>query len=78
MSVRRGRNFLHAPGPSNVPERVLRAMNRATIDLVEPELLEITRTSLDDLKTLFDNEEGEMFVYVGNGHGAWEAGILEE
>ncbi len=76
MTYRSGRNFLHSPGPSNVPERVLRAMNRATIDLVEPELLEKTTTSIADLKTLFDNEDGEMFLYIANGHGAWEAGIV--
>lgn len=76
MTYRPGRNFLHSPGPSNVPERVLRAMNRATIDLVEPELLDKTVTSVADLKVLFDNEDGEIFLYIANGHGAWEAGIV--
>ncbi len=76
MTVRRGRNFLHSPGPSNVPERVLREMHRGSIDLVEPELLEATKSSIEDLKTVFGTESGEVFTYISNGHGAWEAGIV--
>ncbi len=76
MTRRPGRNFLHSPGPSNVPERVLRAMNRATIDLVEPELLETTQSVMGDLNHLFGNPDGEAFIFIANGHGAWEAGIV--
>ena len=74
MSILRGRNFLMTPGPSNVPERVLQAMNRNAVDLGEPGYVAMTRRTIDDLKPVF-RTAGQVFVYIANGHGAWEAAL---
>jgi len=74
MSILRGRNFLMTPGPSNVPERVLQAMNRNSVDLGEPGYVAMTRRTIDDLKPVF-RTDGHVFVYIANGHGAWEAAL---
>jgi alanine-glyoxylate transaminase/serine-glyoxylate transaminase/serine-pyruvate transaminase len=74
MTILRGRNFLMTPGPSNVPEPVLQAMNRNAVDLGEPGYVAMTRRTIDDLKPVL-RTDGEVFVYISNGHGAWEAAL---
>ena len=72
----RGRNFLMAPGPTNIPERVLRAMHRPAVELSTPEFVAMCRTCIDDLGRIFRTEAGqEVFIYPANGHGAWEAAL---
>lgn len=77
--VARGRHFLQLPGPTNVPERVLRAMVRSGNDFASADFVALTRSCLDDLKRVFGTE-GEVFAFSANGHGAWElalANLLE-
>ena len=75
MDIRRGRNLLLSPGPTNIPERVLRAMQRPAIELHCDELVGLARSCLDDLKPIFRTREAEIFIYAANGHGAWEAAL---
>ena len=75
MSIRRGRNFLLSPGPTNIPDRVLRAMQRPAIELHSEELVGLARSCLDDLKPIFRTCEGETFIFAANGHGAWESAL---
>ncbi len=74
MTTLRGRNFLMTPGPSSVPERVLQAMNRNAVDLGEPGFVAMSRRCIDDLKPVF-RTDGDVYAYISNGHGAWEAAI---
>ncbi|MDX1434749.1 MAG: aminotransferase class V-fold PLP-dependent enzyme [Gammaproteobacteria bacterium] len=74
MSVKRGRNFLMAPGPTNIPERVLRAMQRPAVELSSPDFVALCLGCLADLKKVF-RTDGRVFVYAANGHGAWEAAL---
>jgi alanine-glyoxylate transaminase/serine-glyoxylate transaminase/serine-pyruvate transaminase len=70
----RGREFLSIPGPTNVPEVVLQAMHRPAVDIYADELLATTAQCLADLKTVF-RTEGSTYIYIANGHGAWEAAL---
>ena len=70
-----GSHFLQIPGPSNVPDRVLRAMARPTIDHRGPEFAEIAREILDGLRWLVGTE-GPVIVYPCSGTGAWEAALV--
>jgi alanine-glyoxylate transaminase/serine-glyoxylate transaminase/serine-pyruvate transaminase len=70
----RGREFLSIPGPTNVPEVVLRAMHRPAVDIYADDLLDTTRQCLEDLKAVF-RTEGATYIYIANGHGAWEAAL---
>jgi alanine-glyoxylate transaminase/serine-glyoxylate transaminase/serine-pyruvate transaminase len=72
MSLANGRIYHAIPGPSVVPERVLRAMHRAAPNIYAGELVELTQTLYPDLKRLAGTE-GHVAVYIGNGHAAWEA-----
>ncbi|WP_306031227.1 alanine--glyoxylate aminotransferase family protein [Stappia sp. MMSF_3263] len=74
MTLAKGREFLMIPGPTNVPDEVLRAMHRPAIDIYDGALLDVTDTCLADLKTVFGTE-GMPFIYAANGHGAWEAAL---
>lgn len=73
--LKRGRKFLNTPGPTNVPPRVLNAMHRDTMDLNDPEFLDAAVECFDGLKRLF-RTDGEVFSYISNGHGAWEAALV--
>lgn len=73
--LKRGRKFLNTPGPTNVPPRVLNAMHRDTMDLNDPEFLDAAAESFVSLKRVF-RTEGEVFSYIANGHGAWEAALV--
>ena len=74
MTIKRGRNFLLTPGPTNVPERVLQAMARNAVDISGTDFIDFSRTCIDALKPIFKTQ-GEVFLYIANGHGAWEAAL---
>ena len=75
MSFQSGRHFLQIPGPTNVPDRVLRAMNRPTVDHRGPEFSRLTLGILEDLKKVFQTE-GPVVVFPSSGTGAWEAALV--
>ncbi len=74
MTVRRGRNFLQTPGPTNIPERILRAMHQPAWEYSGPDFVELARECLLDIRPIFKTQE-EVFIYASNGHGAWEAAL---
>jgi alanine-glyoxylate transaminase / serine-glyoxylate transaminase / serine-pyruvate transaminase len=74
MVVRAGREFLAVPGPTNIPDRVLQAMQRPAVELYSKPLVALTDSLLRDLKRLFGTE-GRSYIYIANGHGAWEAAL---
>jgi alanine-glyoxylate transaminase/serine-glyoxylate transaminase/serine-pyruvate transaminase len=74
MTVARGREFLSIPGPTNVPDAVLAAMQRPAIDIYSGEMIAITDSCLADLKKLF-RTAGRTYIYAANGHGGWEAAL---
>lgn len=67
-----GREFLHSPGPSHVPDRVLAAMHRQPMDLADTRMKEIASSCFEDLRGIF-RTQGHVFIYASNGHGGWEA-----
>ena len=73
--MKSGRHFLQIPGPTNTPDRVLRAMHRAVIDHRGPEFGAFGRGVLEDLKAVFKTEN-RVFVYPASGTGAWEAALV--
>ena len=75
MTVRNGREFLSIPGPTTVPDEVLRAMHRPAIDIYSGPLEDITMSCLDDLRRVF-RTAGRTYIYAANGHGAWEAALV--
>ena len=75
MSYQTGRHFLQIPGPTNVPDRVLRALNRPTIDHRGPEFAQLAREVLEGLKLIFKTA-GEVVIYPSSGTGAWEAALV--
>jgi alanine-glyoxylate transaminase/serine-glyoxylate transaminase/serine-pyruvate transaminase len=72
---RAGRHFLQIPGPTNVPERVLRAMDQPVIDHRGPEFAALTRETLDGLGRVFGTR-GEIVIYTASGTGAIEASLV--
>jgi alanine-glyoxylate transaminase/serine-glyoxylate transaminase/serine-pyruvate transaminase len=70
-----GRHFLQIPGPTNVPDRVLRAMDMPTIDHRGPEFGALGLRILDRMKSIFKNS-GPVFIYPASGSGAWEAALV--
>lgn len=72
MTVRAGREFLAIPGPTTMPDEVLRAMHRPALDIYSEQMVELTNGLLRDLSTLFATK-GKSYIYTANGHGAWEA-----
>jgi len=70
-----GRHFLQIPGPTNVPDRVLRAMQSPTIDHRGPEFARLTLALLERLKTLIGTRD-QVVIYPSSGSGAWEAALL--
>jgi alanine-glyoxylate transaminase/serine-glyoxylate transaminase/serine-pyruvate transaminase len=75
MSHRSGRHFLQIPGPTNVPDRVLRAIDRPTIDHRGPEFGALGRRVLEALKRVFRTRH-PVVVYPASGTGAWEAALV--
>jgi alanine-glyoxylate transaminase/serine-glyoxylate transaminase/serine-pyruvate transaminase len=70
-----GRHFLQIPGPTNVPDRILRAMDMPTMDHRSPEFGALGRRVLDGVKTIFKCA-GPVFIYPASGTGAWEAALV--
>jgi alanine-glyoxylate transaminase/serine-glyoxylate transaminase/serine-pyruvate transaminase len=70
-----GRHFLQIPGPTNVPDRVLRAIDRPTIDHRGPEFGALGRTVIEGLKRVFQTQ-GDVVIYPASGTGAWEAALV--
>ena len=70
----RGRQFFNNPGPTNIPDRVLRAMDRPVMDFLAPEFLEIQRVCTAGIKRIFKTDQ-ELFFHASTGHGAWEAAV---
>src|SRR5688572_11869551 len=75
MPTARGRHFLQIPGPTNVPDRVLRAIDRPTIDHRGPEFQKLGRDVLDGMKAIFQTKE-TVVIYPASGTGAWEAALV--
>lgn len=71
---RAGRHFLQIPGPSPVPERVMRAMDMPVLDHRGPEFQKLGRRVLSKLKGVFKTD-GHVFIYPASGTGAWEAAL---
>ena len=70
-----GRHFLQIPGPTNVPDRVLRAMDYPTIDHRGPQFAAIGKKCLDGMKTIFKTRS-RVVIYPASGTGAWEAALV--
>src|SRR5438552_13062039 len=74
-SARSGRHFLQIPGPTNVPDRVLRTMDRPTIDHRGPDFARLTGEIFEGLGAVFGTR-GPVIVFPSSGTGAWEAAIV--
>src|SRR5579864_9832457 len=74
MVVRAGREFLAIPGPTTIPDEVLAAMHRPAIDIYSGPMLALTDGLLRDLGRMF-RTKGRTYIYIANGHGAWEAAL---
>jgi alanine-glyoxylate transaminase/serine-glyoxylate transaminase/serine-pyruvate transaminase len=70
-----GRHFLQIPGPTNVPDRILRAMDRPTIDHRGPAFAELGQKVLSGLRQVFKTE-GQVVIFPASGTGAWEAALV--
>jgi alanine-glyoxylate transaminase / serine-glyoxylate transaminase / serine-pyruvate transaminase len=75
MKYQSGRHFLQIPGPTNVPERVLRAINSATIDHRGPEFQQMSKEVLAGLKQVFKTK-APVVIFPASGTGAWEAALV--
>ena len=71
MVVRAGREFLAIPGPTTMPDEVLQAMHRPALDIYSDTMVQLTDGLLRDLGRLFATK-GRSYIYIANGHGAWE------
>src|SRR5712672_2574010 len=74
MVVRAGREFLAIPGPTTMPDEVLRAMHRPALDIYSDTMVDMTDSLLRDLSRLFATKS-HSYIYIANGHGAWEAAL---
>ena len=74
MVVRAGREFLAIPGPTTMPDEVLRAMHRPALDIYSDQMIELSDSLHRDLSKLFATKS-RSYVYIANGHGAWEAAL---
>jgi alanine-glyoxylate transaminase / serine-glyoxylate transaminase / serine-pyruvate transaminase len=72
--VRRGREFVQLPGPTNIPDRVLNAMHEPARDFAAPAFVDKALSCLNDLKRVFQTT-GDVFAFSSNGHGAWEVAL---
>src|ERR1051325_4898293 len=73
--IHSGRHFLQIPGPTNLPERVLRAMNRSVIDHRGPEFATLAAEVVEALATIFQTRSS-VVIYPSSGSGAWEAALV--
>ena len=70
----RGRQFFNNPGPTNIPDRVLRAMDRPVLDFMSEEFLAIQHACHAGVKRVMKTDQ-TLYMYTASGHGAWEAAI---
>jgi len=70
-----GRHFLHIPGPSPLPDRILRAMDTPIIDHRGPEFARLAKRCLEGIKTIFKTAN-PVIIYTATGTGAWEAALV--
>ncbi len=70
-----GREHLAIPGPSNIPQRVLQAMNQPSPNIYGEKIIEITQKVMSGIKK-FANTKGKVLIYISNGHGVWEATLV--
>ena len=70
-----GRHFLQIPGPTNVPDRVLRAMDYPTIDHRGPEFQRLGQKIIGEIGEIFQTEQ-PVVIYPASGTGAWEAALV--
>jgi alanine-glyoxylate transaminase/serine-glyoxylate transaminase/serine-pyruvate transaminase len=75
MTVVRGRQFFQNPGPTNIPDRILRAMDRPALDFMGAEFRAIAEECYAGLRHVFQTDQA-IIAYASNGHGAWEAAIV--
>src|SRR3989449_11342243 len=76
MSPPSGRPFLQIPGPTLVPDRIVRAMAQPIIDHRGPRFEALVRECLNGLGRIFQTDRGHVLLYPGSGTGAWEATIV--
>ncbi|MFV0244680.1 MAG: pyridoxal-phosphate-dependent aminotransferase family protein, partial [Qingshengfaniella sp.] len=75
MTRKAGRHFLQIPGPSPVPDRVLRAISAQVIDHRGPDFAHVGKAALAGMKTIFKTDQ-HVFIYPSSGTGAWEAALV--
>jgi alanine-glyoxylate transaminase/serine-glyoxylate transaminase/serine-pyruvate transaminase len=73
--IHSGRHFLQVPGPSNCPDRILRAMDRPVIDHRGPEFARLAQEIQEGIRPIFQTT-GPVIIFPGSGTGAWEAAIV--
>src|SRR5689334_6972806 len=71
----RGRQFFQNPGPTNIPDRILRAMDRPAVDFQGAEFLALRERCFAGLRRVFKTEQA-ILAYAASGHGAWEAALV--
>jgi alanine-glyoxylate transaminase / serine-glyoxylate transaminase / serine-pyruvate transaminase len=71
-----GRHFLQIPGPTNVPDRILRAIDFPTMDHRGPEFADLGKATFSGMKRVFQSVKGEVIIYPASGTGAWEAALV--
>src|SRR5678809_753067 len=76
MPRRAGRHFLQIPGPTNVPDRVLRAIDFPTMDHRGPEFATLGKSVLAGMRRVFQTTQSEVVIYPASGTGAWEAALV--
>jgi alanine-glyoxylate transaminase / serine-glyoxylate transaminase / serine-pyruvate transaminase len=76
MARNPGRHFLQIPGPTNVPDRVLRAIDFPTMDHRGPDFAVLGKGVLAGMKRVFKSTDGEVVIYPASGTGAWEAALV--
>src|SRR5471030_2203797 len=70
----RGHQFFNNTGPTNIPDRILRAMDQPVMDFLAPEFLEIHRACHAGVKRVLKTDQN-LFIHASTGHGAWEAAV---
>lgn len=75
MAIHRGKHFLQIPGPTNVPERILRALGKPTIDHRGPEFAQMAREIINGLQEICKSN-GRVVIYPSSGTGGWEAALV--
>jgi alanine-glyoxylate transaminase / serine-glyoxylate transaminase / serine-pyruvate transaminase len=76
MARNAGRHFLQIPGPTNVPDRVLRAIDFPTTDHRGPDFARLGKTVLSGMKRVFQTTQSEVVIFPASGTGAWEAALV--